>query len=291
MTFREQVRRYFKGLRTLAHWVGWGKKPFGFYIPYGYAKDLPPRDQNYCLDWLRRRWESQVPQWNEWIRRAESHRDTFRAWEALDPLTPQRPRWNQTWFPGLDGAMAYTMVRHFQPRRILEVGSGHSTRFMAQAMRDGGLKGELHSIDPVPRKDIDEICQRVTRTTVDRVPLDVFLDLEANDILFIDGSHILMPGTDVDYLFHEILPQLRDGVVVHVHDIFLPYEYPNEWKWRGYTEQHALAGMIAGGRRFEVLMPNAYVRRDHGALLEKIGFSKLPEAKEASIWLRIHSES
>ena len=148
------------------------------------------------------------------------------------------------------------MVRTLKPQKIIEVGSGHSTRFMAQAIKDEALSTHLHSIDPQPRREIDQICSKITRATVEGVSLDVFKKLSAEDILFVDCSHIAMPGSDVDYLFTRVFPELAPGVVIHVHDIFLPNGYPKKWSWRSYNEQNFLLAMLSGGDRYETLFPS-----------------------------------
>ncbi|MGE3758280.1 MAG: class I SAM-dependent methyltransferase, partial [Pseudobdellovibrionaceae bacterium] len=254
-------RKVFEGLATVRSWMGWGGRSQGFFIPYPYASTIPVRDESHKIAWIDEKWRKMAPVFEAEIERACQWNERFGQFAVEDPGNVNQPRFNQGWFPGLDGAMAYHMVRTFKPKKILEVGSGHSTRFMAQAIQDGGLKTFLHSIDPVPRREIDSICTQITRKTVDQISVEELCELESGDMFFIDASHILMPGTDVDYLFAEVLPRLRSGVIVHIHDIFLPLNYPNNWRWRGYNENHAVAIMLGGGNRYEVLMPNAFMRK------------------------------
>ena len=140
----------------------------------------------------------------------------------------------------------------------MEVGSGHSTRFMARAVRDGGLATEITSIDPAPRADIEGLgaTSQLDRPSRARV-LRRSRRSPSGDILFINSSHILMPGTDVDILFNHVLPSLTRGVLVHVHDVFLPDDYPPEWEWRGYNEQLGIAALIQG-RGFRLLWSSHY---------------------------------
>ncbi len=159
-----------------------------------------------------------------------------------------RPRWLQDWFGGLDAATAYSMVRHHRPARIVEVGSGHSTRFMKRAADDGGLATDILAIDPAPRADIRDLGIRVQQTVVQDAPADSFADLQPGDILAIDSSHVLMPGSDVDHLLNNVIPGLPAGVLVHIHDIFLPGGYPRNWHLRGYNEQNGVAALLVGGR-------------------------------------------
>ena len=162
--------------------------------------------------------------------------------EAIGAEPPPAPRWNQDWFPRLDAAAAYAMVRATRPRRIVEVGSGHSTRFLARAVADGGLDTQIIAIDPEPRASIDSLPVEWLRMPVQRVA--AFPALGEGDILFIDSSHQLKPGSDVEFLLNAVLPLMPAGVRVHFHDIFLPDDYPAQWGWRRYNEQAAVASLI-----------------------------------------------
>jgi hypothetical protein len=117
---------------------------------------------------------------------------------AIGAAPPPAPRWDQDWFPRLDAAAAYAMVRSLRPRRIVEVGSGHSTRFLARAVADGGLDTRITAIDPLPRAAIEKLPVEWLRSPVQRVA--AFPPLGENDILFIDSSHQLKPGSDVEFL-------------------------------------------------------------------------------------------
>ena len=169
------------------------------------------------------------------------------ALEAIGIDAPPAPRWNQDWFPRLDAAAAYTMVRRHRPARIVEVGSGHSTRFLARAVADGALETRITAIDPMPRASLEGLPIELLRTPVQTAGRAPFTNLRAGDFLFVDSSHQCRPGSDVEYLFEQILPALPQGVFVHFHDIFLPGEYPQHWSWRRYNEQPLVAAQIATG--------------------------------------------
>lgn len=195
------------------------------------------------------------------------------------------PRWDQDWFSGLDAAAAYAMVCQNRPKQIIEIGSGHSTRFMVRAINDIGLDCTFTAIDPAPRADISRLQVNVIPSIVQDAPQDIFGALQSGDILFMDSSHILMPGTDVDLLFGEVIPCLPPGVLVHVHDIFLPYAYPEEWRLRGYNEQNALAPLIGGGVLKPLLPCQFAVREMTGDLRELCGFIPRPRPNhDASMW-------
>ena len=211
----------------------------GWFIPYRYAATVSEPKGYPALEPV---FDAARPRFTDFLGRIEMYADALAA-IGKDPA-PQ-PRWRQGWFPRLDGAAAYAMVRDHKPRTILEVGSGHSTRFMARAVADGGLTTRIVAIDPAPRAPIADIGVEHVATTLHNADPALFSGLAAGDVLFIDSSHILMPGTDVDYLFNTVWPGLPAGVIVHIHDILLPDGYPAAWTWRGYNEQSAVAPLIA----------------------------------------------
>jgi len=131
---------------------------------------------------------------------------------AIGADAPPAPRWDQDWFPRLDAAAAYAIVRSTRPARIVEVGSGHSTRFLARAVRDGSLGTQLTAIDPAPRASIAGLEVHHWQQPVQRCDLGLFQSLAPGDILFIDSSHQLRPGSDVEFLFDHVLPRLASAL-------------------------------------------------------------------------------
>jgi len=200
--------------------------------------------------------------------------------ESLGKEAPPAPRWTQDWFPRLDAAAAYAIVRATRPARIVEVGCGHSTRFLARAVADGRLDTEITAIDPSPRAALGGLEVSWLRQTVQSVPLPVFQALQADDILFIDSSHQLKPGSDVEFLIDQVLPALASGVRVHFHDIFLPDDYPAHWAWRRYNEQGAVAALLADGYAREF---SSYCAPKTGVVAR---LPLMPGALESSLWLR-----
>jgi predicted O-methyltransferase YrrM len=194
---------------------------------------------------------------------------------------PPAPRWNQDWFPRLDAAAAYTVVRVLRPKRIVEVGSGHSTRFLARAVADGGLATRITAIDPEPRASLEGLKVNWLRQPVQASSLKVFEALAERDIVFIDSSHKLRRGSDVEFLLEKVLPCLAKGVRVHFHDIFLPEPYPAAWAWRRYNEQEAVAPLIGNGYALE------FASRRVGKLSGVLARLPLKRgAIESSLWLR-----
>ena len=207
--------------------------------------------------------------------------------EAIGAEPPPAPRWNQDWFPRLDAAAAYAVVRATKPRRIVEVGSGHSTRFMARAVADGGLATRITAIDPEPRATLAGLDIEWLRMPVERVK--PFPQLEANDILFIDSSHQLKPGNDVEFLLLKIVPGLPAGTRVHFHDIFLPDDYPTEWSWRRYDEQSQVKRLIDEGVLQIDFSSHQTVTREPEKLSGVLArLPLMPGALESSLWLTKH---
>lgn len=210
------------------------------------------------------------------------------ALERIGGEPPPAPRWSQDWFPRLDAAAAYALVHHHRPRRIVEVGSGHSTRFLARAVHDAGCQTRMTAIDPSPRASLAGLDIEFLHRPLQEVGAAPFATLAANDFLVIDSSHVLMPGTDVDWLINRVLPILPAGTHVHFHDIFLPQDYPADWAWRGYNEQLAVAALVASGA-YAIEFASAYVVSRHPDWLQHGVLGRLPlvaGARESSLWLR-----
>ena len=173
-----------------------------------------------------------------------------------NPREPAAPYWDNIWMPVLDGVALYCMVAQKRPHTFVEIGSGISTTFVARAIADHHLDTQIVSIDPQPRAEIDALCDEVRRTPLEQCDLGIFGALARNDIVFADSSHRAFMNSDVTVFFCEILPALASGVVVGIHDIFLPQDYPEDWVGRHYSEQYLLACyLLAGTRLFDVLLP------------------------------------
>jgi predicted O-methyltransferase YrrM len=209
--------------------------------------------------------------------------DLAPALEAIGEDRPPQPRWNQDWFARLDAAAAYAIVRKTAPRRIVEVGSGHSTRFLARAVADGNLQTKITCIDPEPRATLSGLPVELLRSPVQQCgSLDVFDALGPGDILFIDSSHQVKPGSDLEFLLERVLPRLPGGVRLHFHDIFLPDPYPETWAWRRYNEQEAVEALLAGGYALEFSSHLAGRQKLNGVLGR---LPLTPGALESSFWL------
>ena len=178
------------------------------------------------------------------LQRAERHARRLGELNGSPPL----PRLDQEWFPRLDAVAAYDIVQAKKPARIVEIGSGHSTRFLALAVADAGLATDIVCIDPQPRADIRSLSVRHEPFRVEEVDLAALAaTIAPSDLLFVDSSHLLVPGGDVDRIVNDLLPRLPVGITVHFHDVFLPDPYPADWAWRGYAEQSAIAPLLHAG--------------------------------------------
>ncbi|QIQ85665.1 class I SAM-dependent methyltransferase [Erythrobacter sp.] len=186
----------------------------------------------------------------------------------------------------LDALIDYAMVRWSKPQRIVEIGSGRSTHILNRAVTDNGT-GQIECIDPAPRLDIAELPVKLHRRVLTKDDVDIVLSLEANDILFIDSSHILQPGTDCDIEFNIMFPELKSGVIVHVHDIFLPFAYPPKWKDRNWNEACGLAPWVLSDA-FEVLFPTYYATQErHDELYQAMpDYTRRGPYAGGSFWMR-----
>lgn len=268
---RARWRRLRFGLATVL-----GSKPRGFFIPYRYADGMAVR--GYPA--LKPLFEIAEPRFAAVLRAIDEYTEDFRRIQ-----NEQGPaRFDQDWFPRLDAAAAYAIVRRWQPRRIVEIGSGHSTRFLARAVADANLPTRITCIDPQPRASLAALAIEHIPVLLGDADPALFGSLGASDILFIDSSHIAMPGTDVDRLFLDILPRLKSGTLVHIHDVTLPDAYPVEWDWRGYNEQLLVGALLQGGG-YDLVFASHYVAKTlrPAGILGELPLSA--GAHETSLWV------
>jgi hypothetical protein len=176
-----------------------------------------------------------------------------------DPANPSLPNWSNGFFPGLDGVALYSIIAGLHPPVYCEIGSGNSTKFATMAQRLHSPTTKIISIDPAPRVEIELLGNQLIRLPLQQYT-EALEQLEKGDILFLDGSHRVFQNSDVTVFFLEVLPRLAPGVIVHVHDIFWPWDYPTAFGPRMYSEQYMLGTMLLwAGEKIEILMPNSYV--------------------------------
>lgn len=193
-----------------------------------------------------------------------------------------------------DGIILHCMLRTLKPKRVIEVGSGFSSAVTLDTndlFFDGSI--ELTFIEPFPRvlREVVGSKELATINLIERplqdVDLSVFESLEANDILFIDSTHVSKIGSDVNYIFFEILPRLKKGVHIHFHDIFYPFEYPQQWVYEGrcWTEIYVLRAFLQYNNEFQITYFQNMMTRRHRAFFEE----KLPLCMKlpgGNIWLK-----
>ena len=169
------------------------------------------------------------------------------------------PAWENGFFPAVDTIILYTILEKFRPKKYLEIGSGNSTKLAAFCREQEGLEFSITCIDPQPRREIQEIADTWLSEQIQSVSPDNFKDLEPNDIIFLDGSHVLHANSDVMWFFMEILPVIPKGVIIHIHDIFLPYDYPQWVCDRFFSEQYVLAACLLNSDSYKIISPNYYL--------------------------------
>ena len=215
----------------------------------------------------------------------------FQEW-SLEKESESRPFWKNKFLPGLDMVSLYTLLASKKPKRYLEIGSGNSTKVAHAAKLRENLTTEIISVDPFPRAEIDNLANVVIREPFENTSLSIAEKLEAGDFLFIDNSHRVLPNSDATVFFMEVLPALKKGVIVQIHDIYLPYDYPQFMCDRFYSEQYTLAAFIlANPNKFKTILPNYYLSQ-HGSYsqFEDTFWQQLPvgiERHGGSYWIEI----
>ncbi len=175
---------------------------------------------------------------------------------AFDDERSLEPAWLNNYLPAIDTAALYAFAASRPLRRYVEIGSGVSTRFVARARRDHKLDFTITSIDPRPRMNVEELCDHVVREPLELIDLSLFDSLEANDIVFLDGTHLVFPDGDSVTFFLDVLPRLPAGVLVGIHDVLLPDDYGRGEIDEHWAVQYLLgAALLAGASRLRPVLP------------------------------------
>ncbi|GAA3613442.1 class I SAM-dependent methyltransferase [Flavivirga amylovorans] len=191
-----------------------------------------------------------------------------------------------------DAIMLYSFIRHFNPKNVIEIGSGFSSALMLDTKDIFKMDTNYTFIEPYPKllnsllKDHDKNSCKIYKSKVQKVPIEVFNELEVNDILFIDSSHVSKAGSDVNFELFNILPSLKSGVIIHFHDVFYPFEYPKEWITRGrnWNEDYLLRAFLSYNNDFEILLFSHYIHEHF-----KDAFKNMPltyKCTGGNLWLR-----
>ena len=221
-------------------------------------------------------------------------KDAFLRIKKMDEENDSnQPVYNNGFLPGLDVIGIYSIMALYKPEIFIEVGSGNSTKVAYKAIQENNLSTKIISIDPSPRKEIDHLADKIFREPFENINFDFIYSLKENDILFIDNSHRILPNSDAMVFFLEILPNLQKGVIVHIHDIYLPYDYPQFMCDRFYSEQYGLAMyLLANADKYCPLLPNYFISEDPllSSILTPVWNHPNLEGVErhgGSFWLRI----
>lgn len=212
-------------------------------------------------------------------------------------IDPRRYHWSNGNFGYTSAMVAHAMVRLLRPRRVIEVGSGYSTHILGGALQRNAVDGSpaaLTIIEPHPGAALDtEIphLERRLHQRVETVDPAVFGELSSGDLLFIDSSHVLRYGGDVEFLYLEVLPDLAPGVTVHIHDIHLPQPYPRVYFEQSryvWNEQQLLRAFLCHNRAFEVLLPCWWIHLRHEQAFRDAfpGYDPERHRPGSSFWMR-----
>jgi hypothetical protein len=242
--------------------------PSHFYFPIPRLKSFNGKNWNECQpcrgldfrieDQVKRLHNEVLPYADEW--RFPQHQNG--DWHEF--------HYNNGFFEGVDAEVAYSFVRHSKPRRIIEVGSGNSTLLLATAVRRNAAEGfpcDLISIEPHPAPFLQDGVPGLTQLIagpVQSAPIELFRTLRANDVLFIDSSHVVSIDSDVVYVCLRVLPELAPGVIVHFHDIFAPLEYPEKFVRTNlcfWGEQYMLEAFLAFNSAFRILWASSAMQQ------------------------------
>lgn len=292
------VRRASQSLRLLADAA---RSPFLRYAPPGHYYSCIPdmKEVMARADVLFRRDLKECPgvdlREGEQLKLLEVMAGYYEEMPFSDQRTADARYFSGNGFFGVgDAIVLYSLFRHFRPKRVIEIGSGFSSAAMLDTS-ERFLGGSVHFTFIEPYADrllellrpADRETQTIVSCLVQDVPLDVFQALERGDVLFIDSSHVLKIGSDVQHILFNILPTLKPGVLVHFHDIHWPFEYRRETVLKGKTwnEAYAVRAFLQFNHSFEILYHGPFMAEFHGDLVR----AKLPLAARdpgVSLWIR-----
>ncbi|MGI8905620.1 MAG: class I SAM-dependent methyltransferase [Candidatus Sumerlaeaceae bacterium] len=292
--YQKLIREFCRRVSPLTQKLGFVLSPVHFYFPIPDTRDLAARnvwDQRTTLSGISWNPDAQLALVNELSAFGRECDWTSTADAPAGRYSSDNPT-----FGFASAMLAHAMVRHFRPRRIIEVGVGWSTLALLEAAARNTAVGapalQYTGIDPYPPVWLPPgATEHLHQVQVQSIPVAHLTDLDRNDILFIDSSHVLNVGSDVQYLYLEVLPRLRPGVIVHVHDIQLPREYPRDYAIRQrwfWNEQYLLQAFLAHNDDFEILLAGHYLCSDHAPALQVAFPHYAPQhySPTGSFWMR-----
>jgi predicted O-methyltransferase YrrM len=300
---KQKIKQFFIGI----FWRGWKGtftfwERFGFHIiPNSYYQCIPDtrtlKDELWNsqseLKGININEKSQLELLADFQKNFKSEYDNFNSFPTS---VPYEYYLNNDMYGSVDAEILYCMIRHFKPKNIFEIGSGYSTCLSAKAAlknQEEGSPCNLVAIEPFPNEVLKKGFPGLNNLIIKKIEdidLAEFEKLEENDILFIDSSHALRIGGDVQCEYLKIIPRLKKGVIIHIHDIFLPAEYPKDWilkNFRFWTEQYLLHAFLAFNNSFEILWAGRYLHSKYPEKLET-AFNSYDRKKigPVSFWIR-----
>lgn len=284
--FKRIINGFFNKTFTFWQFLGFQITPVHFYSPIPDVSKLPESLWQTKTSVLGM--DFQEAKQIEWLKMVASCYQN--EYEALKKYP------DNTEFGAVDSEVLYSMVRWLKPKKMIEIGSGYSTIIAAQAIVRNEMENEIICqytvIDPYPKKFVSDGflgLSSLIKKPVQEIALADFEALNAGDILFIDSSHVLKIDSDVQYEFLDILPRLKPGVIIHVHDIFLPAEYPKSWilkEHRFFNEQYILQALLMFNLQFEVLWGSSFMHIKHSDLLKKYIGAYRASDWPGSFWMK-----
>jgi Methyltransferase domain len=273
-----QLLRYLRALKYSHSPYAQGYSPGHYYSPIPDIAEILKREdssfkqESKVFPGLELREAAQLELLNEI---AAYHRDLpF----PVEPGSPGRYYYQNDLFSYPDAVVCFGMLRHFRPGKVIEIGSGFSSALLLDT-NDKFFDGKMHCtfIEPYPDRlnsllsESDALNHRIIPSPIQEVGLELFDTLGADDILFVDSSHVVKTGSDVVRIVFEILPRLNPGVIVHFHDIYWPFEYPKDWlvAGRAWNETYFLRAFLQYNSAFEVMYYNAFMTEFHRDKLEE----------------------
>lgn len=236
------------------------------------------------------------PEQLQHFRSYNSFKKEFSEFPLTKTTSPEEFYWDNGGFMCLDAVALYGMIRSMRPQMIFEIGGGNSTKLSARAVLENEKEGhacQLTCIEPYPNVVLKKGFRGLTNlieSTAQQVPISEFQKLQEGDFLFIDSSHVLKNGSDVEYYFSQVLPQLNRGVFIHFHDIFLPEEYPKEWimnEHRFWNEQYLLHSFLSYNHAFKVVFAARNFQLHYVELVNQLfDFYPYPITKAGSFWMQ-----
>lgn len=232
--------------------------------------------------------------YRQFLQNTLNYKEVFAAIKEEKFITDDsEPGWNNGHLPGLDMIILYSLIAQIRPSKYVEIGSGTSTRVAYKSRKDNLLNFEIISIDPTPRKNIKNVADKTYQKNIQNINVEIFEGLKENDMIFLDGTHMLLPNSDVMWFFLEVFPKLKKGVIVQIHDVYLPYDYPDFMCDRYYNEQYLLGALLLSNKhKYEIVSPNYFIYTNkelHGILnpIWELDSLKNVESHGGSFWLKI----